>query len=223
MTEEEWWLTCEDAREMLGRVTHDFGARKLRLFAVACCRCSRQLLLNADHRAAVDVAERFADGLATGQDLAAAYERTNEFARELYHGESEREIRRWAEAVAVLNATKPFTQHWHATSAAGDAVWQVRRAAGHRHQDVDRRMASLLRDVVGNPFRPVTFDPAWLTSDVLALARGIYDERAFDRMPILADALQDAGCNNDEVLAHCRTPSEYVRGCWVVDSVLGFL
>ncbi len=65
-------------------------------------------------------------------------------------------------------------------------------------------------------------DPAWRTSDVVALARGIYDDRAFDRMPILADALQDAGCNSDDILNHCRdTNTPHARGCWVVDLVLG--
>ena len=67
----------------------------------------------------------------------------------------------------------------------------------------------------------MALDPAWLTSDAVALARGIYDERAFDRMPILADALQDAGCVNDEVLTHCRGEVVHVRGCWVVDLLLG--
>jgi hypothetical protein len=240
MTEAEWFA-CGDAREILGRTQHSFSARKLRLFAVACCRCSRQLLLNATLRQAVDVAERFADGQVTAEELAAAYEQANEIARELYDGESEREIRRWAEAVAVLNATNPFTEPWRAASAAGDAVWQIRRAAPHRN--VDPRLVALLRDIFGNPFRPLNpewimadvaesirslpqfanlrFDPAWLTSDVVGLARGIYEDRAFDRMPILADALQDAGCNNDDVLAHCREPNEHVRGCWVVDLVLG--
>ena len=64
-------------------------------------------------------------------------------------------------------------------------------------------------------------DPAWLTSDVVALARGIYDERTFDRMPILADALQDAGCDSADILNHCRGAGPHVRGCWVVDLVLG--
>ncbi|MBN9122373.1 MAG: hypothetical protein J0I06_25070 [Planctomycetes bacterium] len=77
-----------------------------------------------------------------------------------------------------------------------------------------------MREVFGNPFRPVDVSP-WLTSDVVALARGIYDERAFDRMPILADALQDAGCDNVNVLDHCRGPGEHVRGCWVIDLLLG--
>ncbi|MBA4191171.1 MAG: hypothetical protein C0467_24590 [Planctomycetaceae bacterium] len=86
-----------------------------------------------------------------------------------------------------------------------------------------REQVHLLREIIGNPFRPVSLDPVWLTSDVVALARGIYEERAFDRMPILADALQDAGCDNADILDHCRGNSPHVRGCWVVDLVLGKL
>jgi hypothetical protein len=78
-----------------------------------------------------------------------------------------------------------------------------------------------LRDIFGNPFRPVTFDPRWLTATVVALATGIYAERAFDRMPILADALEEAGCDHADILAHCRGDGPHVRGCWVVDLVLG--
>jgi len=69
--------------------------------------------------------------------------------------------------------------------------------------------------------RTAILDPAWLTSTVVSLAEGIYAERAFDRLPILADALQDAGCENTDVLDHCRGPGPHVRGCWVVDLVLG--
>jgi biotin carboxyl carrier protein len=78
-----------------------------------------------------------------------------------------------------------------------------------------------LRDIFGNPFRPITPDPSWLTSTVVSLAHGIYADRAFDRLPILADALQDAGCDNADVLDHCRSDGPHVRGCWVVDLVLG--
>ena len=85
-----------------------------------------------------------------------------------------------------------------------------------------RVVIPFLRDIVGNPFRPVAVDPGWLTSTVVDLARGIYAERAFDRLPILADALQDAGCENADILGHCRDPQAvHVRGCWVVDLVLG--
>jgi len=82
-------------------------------------------------------------------------------------------------------------------------------------------IATLLRDTAGNPFRPVAVEPSWLTSTVVPLAEGIYAERAFDRMPILADALEDAGSDNADILTHCRQPGEHVRGCWVVDLLTG--
>jgi hypothetical protein len=83
--------------------------------------------------------------------------------------------------------------------------------------------ANLLRDLFGPlPFHPVSLvDLAWLTPPVANLARAVYDERAFDRLPILADALEDAGCHDAGILAHCRGPGPHVRGCWVVDLLLG--
>jgi hypothetical protein len=79
-----------------------------------------------------------------------------------------------------------------------------------------------LRDIFGNPFRPVAFDPAWRTDTAVSLARHIYESRDFSAMPILADALQDAGCEHEAILAHCRDLHQvHVRGCWVVDLVLG--
>jgi hypothetical protein len=84
-----------------------------------------------------------------------------------------------------------------------------------------RQQAGLLLDIFGNPFRPVTIHPTWQTSNVTALAQAICDDRAFDRIPILADALEDAGCDNVDILNHCRQPGEHVRGCWVLDLVLG--
>jgi hypothetical protein len=86
-----------------------------------------------------------------------------------------------------------------------DRHWQVR----------------FLQDIFGNHFRPATISPAWQNTNTVALAQAIYDERAFDRMPILRDALEDAGCDNADILNHCRQPAEHVRGCWVVDLLLG--
>ncbi|MBM3981002.1 MAG: hypothetical protein FJ304_12090 [Planctomycetes bacterium] len=81
---------------------------------------------------------------------------------------------------------------------------------------------ALLRDIFGNPFRPVTFSPSWRTDTAVALARTMYESREFGAMPILADALQDAGCDSDDILNHCRdTTQVHVRGCWVCDLVLG--
>jgi hypothetical protein len=81
--------------------------------------------------------------------------------------------------------------------------------------------AQLIRDVFGNPFRPVAFAPAWRTDTAVALARQMYESRDFGVMPILADALQDAGCDSADVLDHCRGPGPHARKCWVCDLVLG--
>jgi hypothetical protein len=106
-----------------------------------------------------------------------------------------------------------------------DAAWDH-----YNVTDSDERFAmdavgeadvALLRDIFGNPFRPVAVDPSWRTSAAVALADGIYADRAFDRLPVLADALEDAGCDSGDVLAHCRSGGPHVRGCWAVDLLLG--
>jgi hypothetical protein len=81
-----------------------------------------------------------------------------------------------------------------------------------------------LKCVAGNPFRPVTISPAilgWSGAMIRRLAQAIYEERAFDRLPILADALEEAGCDNNDILSHLRESGPHVRGCWVVDLLLG--
>jgi len=102
---------------------------------------------------------------------------------------------------------------------------QVIQALGEAVQRVQPEhypcLAIFLRDIFGNPFRPVAFDPRWRTADVVALTRGIYDDRAFERLPLLADALMDAGCADEALLAHCRSGGLHVRGRWVVDLALG--
>jgi hypothetical protein len=83
-----------------------------------------------------------------------------------------------------------------------------------------RQIADLIREIAGNPFRPVAFSPEWRTDTAVSLARQMYEARDFSAMPILADALQDAGCDSADILDHCRRPVPHVRGCWVVDLVL---
>src|SRR5262249_16188201 len=111
---------------------------------------------------------------------------------------------------------KVFADQYGADQASPVWVAAVRSA--------EKELVPLLRDIVGNPFRPVTVDPAWLAwhgGTVVKLAHAIYDERAFERLPVLADALEEAGCTNADILNHCRQPGEHVRGCWVVDAILG--
>jgi hypothetical protein len=88
------------------------------------------------------------------------------------------------------------------------------------YPEEEEAQSKLIRCIFGNPFRRITLSPSWLTATVHSLATGIYTEKAFDRMPVLADALQDAGCANEDILNHCRQPGEHCRGCWVVDLLL---
>jgi hypothetical protein len=90
--------------------------------------------------------------------------------------------------------------------------------------EIRQAIANLLREIFGNPFRTRTIDPRWLCwngATVPKIARGIYEDRAFDRLPILADALLDAGCDDEDILSHCRGAGPHVLGCWAVDAVLG--
>jgi len=108
---------------------------------------------------------------------------------------------------------------------ADNAAWAYTSLGEHSGGDPVNdypTYAALLRDIFGNPFRPVVFPPSWRSETAVLLARGIYNDRAFDRLPILADALEEAGCDHADVLTHCREPNGvHARGCWVVDGVLG--
>jgi hypothetical protein len=133
--------------------------------------------------------------------------------------------RRANEAVKKIKPLDPTTDKWRmaATKAVCYIVQGSWGGLGY-FKDLDpsedAKLIPLLRDIFGNPFRPITLDPSWLTSTVLALAQQMYDARDFSAMPILADALQDAGCENSQVLEHCRGPGPHTRGCWVVDLLL---
>ncbi len=90
--------------------------------------------------------------------------------------------------------------------------------------DIRKAVADLLRDIFGNPFRSLAVVPSWLDwhgRTILRIAQGIYDDRLFDQLPILGDALEEAGCTNADILTHCRQGGEHVRGCWVLDRLLG--
>jgi hypothetical protein len=207
MTEAEWLASTDPAR-MLSALRHDTSDRKLRLFAVACCRRIWHLMPDEASRVAVETGERFADELASRNDLVAAIVGI--------------ESQTYREDVPYRAATAA----WHSATVIARRD-SARFAASHSAEAdeapaelVRAAIADLLRCVFGNPFRPVTLDPAWRTSTVLGLASAIYAERAFDRLPILADALEDAGCDQPDLLAHCRSDNLHVRGCWAVDLIL---
>jgi hypothetical protein len=201
--------------------------RKLHFFALSCCRLAWPAIADDRSRRAVDVAELFLAGMAGAAELAAAAKQAEDArvdANDAFdaggHSVELLGFRQAAQAAAV-SVAHGFNQ---------SLITKVRDALafrGHVRGRADlesllARMADALRDIFGNPFRPPAFDPAWRTSDAVALARQMYESRDFGAMPVLADALQDAGCDCEDLLAHCRDASlTHVRGCWVVDLVLG--
>jgi hypothetical protein len=186
---------------MLAFVRSRVSDRKLRLFACACCRRVWDLLTDDRCRRAVVVAEAFADGRADAEDLEAARS-WSLLARNVS----------WDATLCAQVAARDAGTA--AEVSAPDAGWPARRQAE----------CALLRDILGNPLSPAAIDPDWLAWDdgiVVKLARVIYDERRFEDLPVLADALEEAGCTSAAVLAHCRGAGPHVRGCWLLDTVLG--
>jgi hypothetical protein len=251
MTEQEW-VACTDPKPMLEFLRGKASERKLRLFAVACCRRIWRLLRDERSQNAVEVVERFAEGLAANDELAVARVAANAAAHDAaarvseadaIYSEDPSTASAYAAAEAAQSAIEAplfileaVPEVANAASSAASAIGcdaeAVAYAAGDDDPTADKAgevaraaegiaQARLLHDVIGNPFRPDTLDHAWRTPQVVALAQGIYNDRAFDRLSILADTLEEAGCDSADILAHLRGPGPHVRGCWAVDAILG--
>jgi len=224
MTEVEW-LACADPAAMLRFVESTASKRKLRLFACICGRSIWNCFADERSKHAIVVAEQFADGQATHEGLAAAH-RAAVAAHDdptVPHHMVEGAAIAAAFAVCQICAEETPERVYFTAAVVLDpfAASEGLRDIAAAHAPFYRKQADFLRDLLGNPFRTVTVDPAWLTPTVVSLATTIYDERAFDRLPILADAMEDAGCTNSDLLNHCRQPAEHARGCWAVDLLLG--
>jgi hypothetical protein len=229
MTEAEW-LACTNPEPMLECLEGKISDRKLRLFGCACCRRIWDLLEDERSRAAVEAAELFADDLISEERLdEAGYAAEEAFEAALGTQPHAPDAARAASAAA---APSDYEDPSHV--AAHEAPHAAAVAAANRRvpsggmpdwgaaRDAERAaQCDLLRDLIGNPFQAVMINPVWLTPQVIALARTIYDERAYDRLPELVDALEDSGCQDADILNHCRGPGDHTRGCWAIDSILG--
>jgi hypothetical protein len=199
MSEDEW-LASTDVLTMLNDRRRAVTARKLRLFVAASCRQNQWFMALLGAGPVVQIEERWADGAAIAREMERAYSRLP--------------IPRDSPSAGSIRLSLLSDDAF--TAAAYTVAWAVGDELGE-----ERRVADQFRCILGNPFRSVAFDPRWRTADTLGLARGIYEERAFDRLPLLADALMDAGCADEHVIGHCRSEGPHVRGCRVVDLVLG--
>jgi hypothetical protein len=210
------WVAYTDPQPMLSLLPETASARKQTLFACACCRRIWRLLTDARSRRAVEVMERYSDGLAdesererAGREALAAYKAASGNAAEA------------ADAAAHAFESEARFRPFRAMVCAKFAVGKRAGAAEAASQCL------LVRDIFGNPFRPITPEPAWRTPAVVSLATAAYEERLLpagtldaDRLAVLADALEEAGCDNADILSHLRGPGPHVRGCWVVDQLL---
>jgi hypothetical protein len=206
MTEADW-LACTNPEPMLGYLATHGSDRKLRLFACACARRHWDLLPEDSCRRAVEVSEQYADGQATQEDLEHAWSAAARLAEAALA-----RLSRWD----MLAAAKA-----EARDAARGGAWAAAHGVTADLATPAERQAEcdLLREIFGNPFRP-PITQHHRTPEVRNLALEIYEQRAFDRLPGLADAAERAGFTDADLLQHCRTAEGHVRGCWAVDRLL---
>jgi hypothetical protein len=218
MTEAEW-LEGKYPENMIHYLSNVLGVRKrpgqrkIRLFAIACCYRIFDLL-DEQGRKELETAERYAEQ--------GCSEEEQKEAKNAHYGQymGPRTVVIPLPLRAVLAAKVP--------GFAGTGFLAARAIQEHSQQGTDAFDAEravqckLLVEIFGNPFRPVsTAITTWRTADVLRLAQTIYDKRAFDRLPVLADGLEDAGCTDAQLLSHLRGPGPHVRGCWALGALLG--
>jgi len=202
--------------------------RKLRLLLLAATRDVWDQLHDSRSRAAVEAAESCvdcADDIVPEAIVAAASQAVREAnSRGSVRAALPSVIQEWRGARAAYAVVEPSPMDTEPPSPLwAEALNDLSAFLAPESElvRIDSHHRFLLREILGNPFRPVAILPDWRTSTAVGLAQSMYESRNFSPMPILADALEEAGCDNPDILSHCRGDGPHVRGCWVVDLVLG--
>jgi hypothetical protein len=239
--DEAEWLACTDPQKMLECLRGKASQRELQLFACACVRHVWHRLPDPRSQRAVEMTEHFIEGWATAGELGAA-------RRDAEAAQRDAALRRRGDAgesaaVAVASAPEWTPDRWpcvmSVSTQASFAAAEFAQLTGKNRKERKRNwvrgltheqacQCALLRDITGKRFGSVSFDPAWRTPAVLSLAQAAYDERILpsghldaDRLAVLSDSLEEAGCTDAQILSHLRGPSgPHVRGCWVLDAIL---
>ena len=260
MTEAEW-LGAANATELWDVVRDQTGfhrntldyqgdsdgyhQRLLYLLGVAFCRRLEHLFSDPCCERVMQVAEAFAEGSATIDDLLDAHDdldigfrctqasdrlpAANCATLEAVFGLSPddykviRAVDHVSDAAGYLRAVAAGILPANATHKEGKSVWKHAAFLAGKAAE-EQVLCDLIRDVMGNPFHPARIDASWLAwndSTARRIAHGIYEDRAFDRLLILHDALLDAGYDDEAVLSHCRSEGPHVRGCWAIDLIIG--
>jgi hypothetical protein len=198
---------------MLEYLAEQVDPRQAQLFICACCRHCLWDVLDEVGRRAVEVGERYALCRATKEELAAGYRSLHSHRIDVEDADELVWCVFWA-----LEDDLHLSQQ--ATEAYESVAFEARaKAGGPDRQELDGALADVLREVIGNPFQPVLVDPTWLRwngGTVRRLAGEIDAEQRFADLPVLADALQDAGCTADALLDHLRSAGPHLPGCWAL-------
>lgn len=217
MTEAEW-QSCNYPSLMLEALRGKASDRKLRLFACALCR---PFCFDERTSKAVVTIEDYVDGLASHNELAVCARNIDGFWRRINESRRDR---------ASKSSRIGQTSYEIVSYAAGHDPWRaasdVIRTATWLNRNTNTGLdtsaqARLLRDMFENNYRPSRLLAEWQSRTVVDLVLAIYNQRTFEQMPILADALEESGCHDEVVLQHCRQAQEHCRGCWVADLLLG--
>jgi hypothetical protein len=220
VTEVEWLALDRVNTPHMDWLRRRGSRRQFFLAAAAWARQVEDRMTGPRFRDLLPAVEAYADGSRTADELTRQvrraedvyYERTEELQRVGLSPTAA--VRQLAADVVALQAADP-RDAWIV------AINALKAAGGVGKNGLRSQQAAVLHDIFGNPFRPVAFNTTWRSATAVGLAETMYAARDFAAMPILADALEEAGCDTSDVLAHCRGPGPHVRGCWVVDLVLG--
>jgi hypothetical protein len=202
------------------------GQRKLRLWGCACCRLNWEHIREQSIRDAVELAERMAEGIANSEEIPVIERQVfplslGSSVEQLLRGEPRTEVPNIAKAALALLSNDWETYAW-AGVEIGHPGWRIRQG---EEGPWAKSCADLLRCIIGNPFHSHQLaDSNWIVwngATIIQIAQLIYTNRQFQDLPILADALEEAGCANHEIIAHCRLNGDHALGCWVIDSLLG--
>ncbi len=226
--DEATWLACTDLTPMLAflQTSGLASARKLRLLAVACCRGAGRLFSLKRLQAAVLASELYADGLLTAEELENARSAVARLAERAFRTH----IRALPWTIPVQNKFARYAAMQVASRdidevlevvGSGLVVGKTRADYEQKLRQKQVRQSAWLRDIFGNPFQRTLLSSSWRTTNVTTLANAIYQEHNFEDLPILADAVEEAGCTDAAVLGHLRGAGPHVRGCWALDLVLG--
>jgi hypothetical protein len=203
------WLESTDARPMVEFLRGKGSHRKGCLVGCALWRTEYGHFVHDQMRKIGEVADQVVTGIMSRK-------RFRKLMASFKDKSDEQQFEDW---LYPFHVSKRVAEPWIAAAAIYQADW-AKRFGGY-----SPALCGFLREIFGPVFfRHVVVEPSWLTwndGTIVKLAQGIYDDKAFDRIQILADALEDAGCNNSDILNHCRKPDDHVLGCWVLDLLLG--